>query len=155
MANRRALIAKLFYVGVALYVISFFLTGMGNGNDVHSGWNCALVALFAWALPQGTNMDPRIAIGMRLSGFGGLINPLAIVYAVLRYGALRYGDAAPRVRRALAITVLACIPLTWLALYFICTGVAGDCPRIGHAVWIAGLLSMVLGEFLPIRPPSE
>jgi hypothetical protein len=99
-------------------------------------------------------MDPHIAIGMRLSGFGGLINPLAIAYAILRYGALRYGDAAPRVRRALAIAVLICIPLTWLALYFICTGVAGDCPRFGHAVWIVGLLLMVLGEFFD-SPPSE
>ncbi len=88
-ANGRGLFAKLFYVGVAVYVVSFFLTATGSGNDVHSGWNCALVALFAWALPQGTNMDPHIAIGMRLSGFGGLINPLAIAYAILRYGSLK------------------------------------------------------------------
>lgn len=91
-------------------------------------------------------MTSWLVAGLRLSAFAGLINPIAIAYAVLRIR-----DRAARARRFLMISVLICIPITWLSLYIFCD--AGDlCPYVGHVAWIAGLLLMIFGDIRSSLP---
>lgn len=65
--------------------------------------------------------------------FGGLINPIAIVYI-----SLRILDRAPRVRSGLATAILLLIALTWLSLALMQYRI-----RIGHIAWITGLFLMI------------
>jgi len=64
----------LFYVGVAVYLLSFGLPAVTMGALQFPGWRCAWYALDAW----------RIQEASKLAVFGGLINPLAAFYLWLR-----------------------------------------------------------------------
>lgn len=79
-----------------------------------------------------------------LAVFGGLINPLAVAYVILRID-----DRAPEGRWFFAIGILAFIPLTWLSLLMMHLGV-----RVGHIAWIAGLLLIVDWDDLRSRRRS-
>ncbi|HEV2400812.1 MAG TPA: hypothetical protein VGS27_28010 [Candidatus Sulfotelmatobacter sp.] len=68
-----------------------------------------------------------------LAVFGGLINPTAIAYIVLRIV-----DRAPDGRFFLAGAILAFIPLTWLSLIMMHLGIL-----VGHVLWIAALLLII------------
>ncbi len=68
-----------------------------------------------------------------LAVFGGLLNPIAIAYTVLRIR-----DRAPDTRFFLAGAILAFIPLTWLSLIVMHLGIS-----IGHVAWIAGLILII------------
>ncbi len=68
-----------------------------------------------------------------LAFFGGLINPIAIAYVVLRIL-----GRAPDVRSGLATTILFFIPITWLSLAFMSYRI-----EIGHIAWISGLVLMI------------
>jgi hypothetical protein len=65
--------------------------------------------------------------------FGGLVNPLAIFYIVLRLL-----NRAPGTRKTVAIAILMCIPITWLFLSRMAFTI-----HVGHIAWIVGLLFMV------------
>ena len=115
-----------FYVGVGLFVLSFFLPAIrdtGASDSGAPGWLCALMAFFGFNNEQVNG----------LAVFGGLINPIAIAYIVLRIV-----DFAPDGRLFLAAAILAFIPLTWLSLIMMHLGIL-----IGHVAWIAGLLLIV------------
>lgn len=141
--SRKSRLANvIFYTGLGLYALSFFLpvfTPDKMGSRAIPGWRCAYVALFLWFIDLGPNTIPWLNAGYRLGGFGGLINPIAIVFTFLRIL-----DRARRARRFLAATILVCILLTWISLFILCTEDAA-CPGVGHAVWIAGLLLMISG----------
>jgi hypothetical protein len=96
------------------------LNGLGNLD----GLACAWLSLFA--LQDGISVSA-------LAFFGGLINPIAIAYIVLRIL-----SRAPRVRSALATTILFFIPITWLFL-----ALASYRIEIGHIAWITGILLMI------------
>lgn len=113
------------YVGIASYVLSFVLPAV-NPYDLGGlpGWACAWLS-FA-AIGDGVSWS---ALGF----FGGLINPIAIAYVVLRIR-----NRAPHFRSGLATAILLFIPLTWLSLAFVQYRI-----EIGHFAWIAGLLFMI------------
>jgi|SRR5271163_644744 len=136
----------IFYTGLGLYLLSFFLPVFRDkiGSKEIVGWRCALGALYGWVTDLGPNSIPWLNAGYRLAGFGGLINPLAIVYAFLRFL-----DVAGTVRRVLAVALVICIVLTWTSLGILCT-VDALCPLVGHAVWIAGLLLMISGTIIEL-----
>jgi hypothetical protein len=123
----------VFYVGFAIFLCSFFVLAVGN----LSGRECALFSLLAW-----NRHDDRIS---SLAMFGGLINPQIILFSLLY--AARWGRP---LRSVLAVTILLCIPLTWIAIAQM--SFAGIQMRIGpgHVLWIVGILLMVLPE-LPFR----
>ena len=131
--------SEIFYVGLGLYVLSFFLPVFrdGMGSKEISGWRCALGALYVWGMDLGPNTIPWLNAGYRLAGFGGLVNPLAIVYVFLRILGV-----AVTARRVLAGSILICIALTWLSLSILCGGDA-LCPYVGHVAWICGLLLII------------
>jgi len=111
-------------LGVVAYAVSFFLPAVflpGSGENFLSGFECAIEC-----------------IAMVLFLPCGLINPLAVAYLYCRWRNL-----VPRASRSLAIATLALVPLTWLVI-------AGfDMKaRIGHVLWVAGLLLMLGPEAL-------
>ena len=108
------------YVGFALYFVSFFLPAV----DQWKGWDCAWLALEYW---HDDKVSPLVL-------FGGLVNPLGVLYLLV--SAL---NAASKVRAYLAVAILFCIPLTWFALDRMNVQV-----KVGHFVWIAGVLLMLL-----------
>jgi len=127
----------LFYVGIGIFVVSFFLPAVNlNGLGVLDGFACAWLSFFA--LQDGKSVST-------LACFGGLINPIAITYVVLRIL-----GRAPRVRSALATTILFFIPITWLSL-----ALASYRIEVGHIAWITGILLMIswpdLGYFSRLR----
>jgi hypothetical protein len=117
----RLLSKWLLGVGVLVYVISFFLPAVSDHGTSVEGWLCAWVVL----------------VGMfhGVSYFVvGLINPLALIYVVLRL--VRRGA---KLRRWVAIVALASIPASWIVIVQEHFGI-----RIGHYAWIAGL-ALILG----------
>jgi hypothetical protein len=123
--NRFRSIPATFYLGLLLYIISFFLPSLDALEQGAKGWACAYWAAMVW--PQQH---------LFLALFGALINLLAFPFI-----SLRLRGRAPVARRTLAFLILACIPLTWLSLADL-----GARIRVGHIVWIAGLLLMLVPE---------
>jgi hypothetical protein len=85
------------------------------------------MSLWMWAAPDHSSF---------LIIFGGVVNPLAITCAVLRSS-----DKLNTLRLWFSIAVLFCIPFTWLCLLTLKMGFL-----LGHVVWIAGLLLMIVSE---------
>jgi hypothetical protein len=132
------LASRGFQVGFLLYLLSFFLPAVLWATGPMPGWLCAWMSLLVWAtegLRDQSFVVPMFA-GSVLGFFGGLINPLAILYAVLRGR-----DAAVKLRTSLCTTILWCIPFSWLCMLVLKMQV-----RVGHIAWIAGLLLMVFSE---------
>jgi len=119
----------LFASGAIVYAVSFALPAVtltGTPGPTLSGWDCArFVTLFAVDL-EHFNL-PLFA--------GALINPLALLFCILRRHGVR-----PKLRRILAIAALACIPMTWYVI--------GHEMKIGigHIAWVAGLLMLLFPE---------
>jgi hypothetical protein len=105
--------------GLGLFLASFFLPAV----DEWKGWECAQLAFLTWN-------DDKFS---RLSWFGGIINPLAVLYVFL--SALPGTD---KIRAYLSSAILFCIPLTWFALDRMNVQV-----KVGHFAWIAGVLLML------------
>ncbi len=114
----------LFYIGIGIFVVSFFLPAVNAYGLDFDGFACAWLSLFA--LQDGMSVSA-------LAFFGGLINPIAITYVVLRIL-----GRAPSVRRILSTTILFFIPITWLSLAFTPYGI-----KIGHVIWISGLMLVI------------
>jgi len=121
------LASRVFYVGFGLYLLSFFLPAVTLAGMPMAGWTCALESLWMWAVPDHSSI---------LIIFGGVINPLAITCAILRSS-----DKHKTLRLWFSIAILFCIPFTWLCLLTLKMGFL-----LGHVVWIAGLLLMIVSE---------
>jgi hypothetical protein len=135
-SSKRLLSAStFFYTGMFIYVVSFFLPAVDPIVDI-PGWASALSALAALGNHEFWSY---------LAFCGGLINPLVIVYIVLRIR-----DRAPRVRIGLASAILLFIPLTWLSLVSMKYRI-----EIGHVAWIAGLLLMISWTDFQRRSPAK
>lgn len=119
----RRLPTTFFYVGLTLYAFSFLLPAIKDSGGLHPGWTCAWLALLACSVKEVNG----------LAFFGGLINPVALAYIVLRIL-----DRAPEARFLLVLAVLTFIPITWLSLITMHLGI-----WIGHIAWIAGLLLII------------
>jgi hypothetical protein len=118
--------AKVFYLGLTLFVVSFFLPSLNqHGHDHVVGWGCAVIAFF------GFSSEANGVSGLAV--FGGLINPLALVYIVLRIR-----DRARNVRFFLALAMVTFIPISWMSLAIMHLGIL-----IGHVFWIVGLLLLI------------
>ena len=108
------------YLGAAIYLVSFRLPAAG----AIPGWMCAVYAIWPWNVQEAS----------KLAFFGGLINPFVVLYFFLSAN-----HAGGRIRTVLASAMLLCIPLTWIALDRM-----DKRPQIGHFLWIAGILLMIL-----------
>lgn len=122
-SNRPRSTPAAFYLGLFLYVISFFLPALDALEKGMKGWFCAYCAAIMW---------PQEHLWLAL--FGAIINPLALLFI-----GMRLSGRAPRARRTIAFLILACLPLTWLSLTDLDARI-----RVGHVVWVAGLLLMLV-----------
>jgi len=121
---------KWIWLGLGLYVLSFFLPAVSakkpwEGLDGVRGYLCAYVSLvLPWAEKgQVLFKQPLRSFPLLISGW---INLLFVAWFALR----QFGKGA-----WLRPVIAAMIPMTWVVL-----GQNQVFPRIGHVIWIAGML---------------
>jgi hypothetical protein len=117
--KKSGVISVSFWLGVSLYVTSFFLPAVENMK----GWVCALATL-----------RPETAFKSMVF-YPGLINPLVVTFAVAKIL-----NEAPRLRLALAAGTLALFIPTWLV-------VAQMKIMLGCAMWVVSILLVVAEDF--------
>lgn len=133
---------KLFWTGLALYAVSFFLVAVSAGDfsggiDAR-GYVCAWVMLMYPFEAARALLHPSIsALVAYLSGaIAGLINPVFIVAAVRRSDVLR-------------TVLLIMIPFCWIVFFR-----EHDYPREGHLLWIIGMLFVLFSVSARTRQGS-
>lgn len=125
--TKKAKIPVYVYLGIASFVISFFLPAVGSGSNGYVGWQCAQITLKLLLTSEGWKS---------LLIFACLINPLMAIYAIARL--------LPRLiklRPYIAALLLVCIPMTWVCLARMKLSV-----EIGHVMWIIGILLILVPE---------
>jgi hypothetical protein len=126
LGSARSQNSTLMCVGLAIFLLSFFLPAVGSFN----GFQCALFPLIF------RSHDHQIS---SLSLFGVWLNPI-----VLTLFFLSIFRVAPRLRAVLTVTSLFSIPMTWISIHRMnAAGMFMDL-NFGHFVWIAGILFIVL-----------
>jgi len=126
-----SMLTALRYLGLAIFLLSFFLPAVGS----LTGFGCAFWALTSWS------HDDKIS---SLALFGGWLNPIVLVLFFLSVF-----HRAPRLRAVLTVTTLFSIPMTWVAIHRMNdAGMAMDL-NVGHFLWIAGILFIVLPNVRP------
>lgn len=113
------------YLGLSLFLTSFFLPAVGN----LTGFDCAWFAMISW------KPDDQIS---RLALFGGWLNPQVLFLFFL--SRLRM---VPRLRALLTVTILFSIPMTWFAIHRMGEARMAMDLKIGHFLWIFGILLVV------------
>jgi hypothetical protein len=140
LTPRAVLVCRI--LGFSIFAFAFFLPACRDhspvfgSTDVYPGWKCAQVTIAAMvSIETYQSWD-------FLAALSGLINPL-----ILAYLAFLYVPRSVLPRRILAAAVLLCMAATWI--FFL---LAGLVPLIGHFLWIAGALMILLPEVTVPRP---
>jgi hypothetical protein len=138
---------KVFWTGLAIYIVSFFLLATGGssspGDARLPGFFCALYAL---VLPWYHNPLGHQGIfeGEYLEYFslliGGWINPIFLITAFFDLT-----DLHPRAAAIMRILVIVMIPFCWVFFYY---GRDLYHPREGHFVWVFGMLMTLFSREL-------
>lgn len=132
---------KIFWIGILLYVVSFFLLAVSwpiPHSSATPGFFCAVWALVV-PLREATlsgspfQYKPFALVFLFVSG---LINPVFIATAFLDLA-----GQYERTVRVLRIVVLAMIPFCWMSFNSF-----GLYPREGHYVWILGILTVLFSH---------
>ena len=140
-------------IGIVVFVIAFFLpavrdahTSSGPGSLPMSGWMCATVAISGSAgILHASTMQGKDILGMICLILSGWVNPLVLLY--LFFCIWR---KFVRTRRVLAVAILICFVATWI--FFV---KAPMVPLIGHFLWVAGALMILVGEVAGSIPKRE
>jgi hypothetical protein len=130
-------------LGFCVFAAAFFLPAVRAGGSnpeavEFPGWKCASVALTETVALVGKSGVERPSFEVLLVILSGWINPLVLL--VLCFS---FWQGLPVVRRVLAVLVLLCMAATWT--FFSMQKVT---PLIGHYLWIAGALLILLPEAL-------
>lgn len=134
---------KIFWTGVLLYVVSFFLfaAALTGPGSPFPGFLCAYVAFFG-PLQSGHPLSAPPFQGNQLAFISlvvsGWINPVFITTV-----ALDLSEQYPKRVAVLKIVVLAMIPFCWV--FFLSFHVY---PREGYFVWILGILAALFSNRL-------
>jgi hypothetical protein len=134
-------------LGLGIFVLAFFLAAVRLGAAADSsaavfpGWKCASLALNETVALFGKSVKGPPPIQALLMAMSGWINPLIMIDLVLSFwrGALV-------VRRIVGVLVILCMAATWI--FFVAEKLT---PLIGHFLWIAGALLILLPDALPGR----
>jgi hypothetical protein len=125
------MLTALAYLGLAIFLLSFFLPAVGP----LTGFGCAFWALTSW------NHDDKIS---SLALFGGWLNPIVLVLFFLSVFRV-----APRLRAVLTVTTLFSIPMTWISIHRMNDAGMSMDLKVGHFLWIAGILFITLPNVRP------
>ncbi len=134
-------------LGLSILVWAFFLPAVRSGSAadpsaaVFPGWKCASVALNLSLTLFGKAVKGAPPVTACLAAMSGWINPLIAVVLVLSLW-----RKALWVRRMVGVLVVLCIAATWI--FFVKESLT---PLVGHFLWIAGALLIVLPDALPGR----
>jgi hypothetical protein len=141
--TQRWIVPTLRILGLAIFILGFFESAVRVGEtDVLSGWKCATIATtesMTLFLKPGNGQHQFIEY---LAAFSGWINPL--IALVILASPVR---ALLTVRRIFAVIIVLCMAGTW-ALF----SQQHIVPLIGHFLWIAGALLVIVPETFPGRP---
>lgn len=129
--------------GLGVFAIAFLLPAckfIGERSELinlgtYSGWKCAQLSLTLAIVPETYHSLLLLAL------LGGLVNPLLALYFAL------YRPRFARIRRILTWAIFACLIATWV--FF---AMDRFLPLIGHVLWVAGILMILAGEFVPREP---
>lgn len=133
-------------LGLCVFAAAFFLPACQDAAPgiikgiTFKGWECASIALSA-----SFEMDSYQSPGF-LAAMSGWINPLILAFLLFTFW-----PKFVRLRRSLAVAILVCMAATWV--FFSMQHIR---PLIGHVLWIAGALIMLLPEVAgqPEKVPS-
>ena len=137
---------RYFWVGLLLYVVSFFLAAVADpiiGSSPLRGYQCAYLALLSWdALYRTPDLRPRFEMVSLV--ISGSINVVFLLAAIVAF--------APRWRLVfflLRTIVVLMLPFCWVVFYY-----EQLYPREGYVLWTAGMLSTMfsqslVGSFVP------
>lgn len=144
--TQRWIVPALRTLGLAIFILAFFEPAVRAGeSDVLSGWKCATIATTESMTLFGKPGAGQHQFIEYLAAFSGWINPL-IVLVIL---------ASPvrvllMVRRIFAVIIVLCMAGTWVLF-----SQQHIVPLIGHFLWIAGALLVIVPEAFPGRPRSS
>jgi hypothetical protein len=132
---------RYFWVGLLLYVVSFFLTAVAGpriSSPPARGYHCAYYALsLSWdALYRTPDLWPRFEMVSLL--ISGSINVVFLLAAIVAF--------APRWRLVfflLRTIVVLMLPFCWIVFYY-----EQLYPREGYVLWTAGMLSTMFSQSL-------
>ena len=123
-------------LGLGIFAAAFFLPAVRDAgpltdwSNIFKGWECAKIATTAMF-----QKDTYESAGF-LAVMSGWINPMILLYL-----GFSFASKFARARRILAVAVLVCMLTTWI--FF---AVEHLVPMIGHFMWIAGALTILIGE---------
>lgn len=140
-----ALVCRL--VGLGIFVLAFFLPGVRGGvtgdntATVYPGYECASLALSETMTLFGKAVHGTPPLPALMLTFSGWLNPLiGIVFL------LSFWRKALVARRIVDVLVILCMAASWTFL-----SEETLTPLIGHFLWIAGALLILLPDVLPSR----
>jgi hypothetical protein len=134
-------------LGLGIFVFAFFLSAvrLGAAGDptaaIFPGWKCASLALNETTALFGKAVKGAPPLAACLMAMSGWINPLII----LDLG-LSLWRRALVVRRIVGVLVVLCMAATWA--FFAEEKLT---PLLGHFLWVAGALLILLPDALPAR----
>jgi hypothetical protein len=131
-------------LGICVFVVAFFLPAIRTdpASPALKGWECATITLSSVIRAETWRSLSFLA------ALSGLINPLmALLLGFSLIPPLRRSRALGWVRVLLAVLVPLFMVATWIFL-----GVAHLRPLIGHVLWIAGGLIIIVVDRCVARP---
>ncbi len=140
----------LFRVGLAIYVLSFFLVATGDPKGWVGrmrGYECAysVVRAALTATPFSPNSDdyapPLLYVSILISA---LINPTLLVHVVFTFL-----KPMPQITRVLKIALPSMIPFCWVVLRSL-----EIYPREGHVLWVIGMLLVLFSSSKQVQTPD-
>ncbi len=134
-------------VGLAIFVLAFFLAAVRTGaasdpnSVIYSGYKCASLALSETTALFGKAVQGRPPLEAYLLAFSGWLNPLIVIDLLLSFW-----RRALVARRIVAVLLVVCMAATWT--FFAKETLT---PLIGHFLWIAGAVLILLPDAVPAR----
>jgi hypothetical protein len=134
-------------LGLAIFVVAFFLSAVRSGPPgdftaiVYPGYKCAMLALSETASLFGKTVSGRPPLPAYMLAISGWLNPLIVIDL-----ALSFWRGALLARRIVLGLAIVCMAAAWT--FFVEETLA---PLIGHFLWVAGALLIVVPDALPAR----
>jgi hypothetical protein len=138
--TRPWIVAVIRLAGLAIFALAFMQPGVAREGQTYVGWKCASVAA---SFEQNLFLKPgghheSFEFLAALSGLINLLVPFTIVASPIR--------ALLVLRRIFAVAIVGCMIATW-ALF----AQQQISPLVGHVMWIAGALLVVVPDAFPGR----